>query len=101
MIETINVCCPECKCIIVVNKKTGEVVEMRKPILEDSTGDRFKDAFEKVKKSPEIVEEKFRAAQEKEKNKFQKLDELFKEKMKEVKEKGEDGLPPERPYDLD
>lgn len=86
---------------MVVNKKTGEVVETRKPILEDSTGDRFKDAFEKVKKSPEIAEEKFRAAQEKEKNKFEKLDALFKEKMKEVKEKGEDDLPPERPYDLD
>ncbi|MBN1899715.1 hypothetical protein JW926_00150 [Candidatus Sumerlaeota bacterium] len=101
MVETINVRCPECKCVIVVDKKTGEVIETRKPILEDSTGDRFKDAFEKVKKSQEIAEEKFRAAREKEKNKFQKLDALFKEKMKEVKEKGEEGLPPERPYDLD
>lgn len=99
--ETIKVSCPECKSILVINRKTGEVVELRKPILEDSTGDRFKDAFEKVKKSQEIVEEKFRAAQLKEKNKFQKLDALFKEKMKEVKEKGEEDLPPERPYDLD
>jgi len=100
MDEMIKVTCPECDCILVVNRKTGEVVETRKPILEESTGDRFQDAFLKVKKSKEIAEEKFRAAQEKEKDKFKKLDALFSEKLKEVKEKGESG-PPERPFDLE
>jgi len=100
MIETMNIACPECKCILVINRKTGDVVEVRKPILEESTGDRFKDAFEKVKRSPAVTEEKFRQAREKEKDKFKKLDALFAEKLKEVKEKGDVG-PPDRPMDLD
>ena len=85
--ESMKVTCPECKCILVIDKKTGNVIEKRKPILEESTGDRFEDAFQKVKKSHEITEGKFRAAQEKEKHKFEKLDALFNEKLKEVREK--------------
>jgi hypothetical protein len=100
MDDFIKVTCPECNCILVVNKKTGEVVETRKPILEETTGDRFKDAFLKVKRSSALTEEKFRAAQEREKDKSKKLDALFSEKLKEIKEKGETG-PPERPMDLD
>lgn len=100
MDDTIKVSCPECNSILVVNRKTGEVIEIRKPILEESTGDRFEDAFIKVKKSKEMVEEKFRAAQEKERDKFKKLDALFSEKLKEVQERGESG-PPERPFDLE
>jgi len=100
MIETMKITCPECKSILVINRKTGDVIEVRKPLLEESTGDRFKDAFEKVKQSRAIVEEKFRQAQEKEKDKFKKLDALFSEKLKEVREKGDIG-PPESPLDLD
>ncbi len=100
MIETMNISCPECKCILVINRKTGDVVEVRKPILEESTGDRFKDAFEKVKQSKAVAEEKFQKAREKEKDKYKKLDALFNEKLKEVKEKGDTG-PPDRPMDLD
>jgi len=98
--ETIKVSCPHCKCVLVINKKTGDVIEVRKPILEETSGDRFKDAFQKVKKSQAIAEEKFQAAREKEKNKKEKLDALFKEKLQEVKDKGDTG-PPERPFDLD
>ncbi len=100
MSETMKVNCPICKSVLVVEKKTGKVVETRKPILEESTGDRFEDAFLKVKKSSAIAEEKFRAAREKEKHKREKLDALFSERLKEVKEKGETG-PPQRPFDLD
>jgi len=100
MTETMKITCPECHSILVVDKKTGKVLEVRKPILDETTGDRFQDAFEKVKKSQAIAEEKFRAAREKEKDKMKKLDALFTEKLKEVKEKGDTG-PPERLFDLD
>ena len=100
MDDTFKVTCPECNCILVVDRKTGEVIETRKPILEESTGDRFEDAFQKVKKSKEIAEEKFRAAQEKERDKFKKLDDLFSEKLKEAQQKG-DIAPPQRPFDLE
>ena len=98
--ETFKVTCPGCKYVLVIDKKSGNIVETRKPILEESSGDRFKDAFEKVRHSHELAEEKFRSAREKEKSKFEKLDALFSEKLKEVREKGDDG-PPESPFDLD
>ena len=100
MEETLKVTCPVCKSVLIIERKTGNILEVRKPILEDSSGDRFKDAFEKVRQSQAIAEEKFRTAQKKEKEKFKKLDELFNEKLKEVKEKGDTG-PPDRPFDLD
>ena len=100
MPEILKVTCPVCKSVLVIEKKTGKVIETRKPILEESTGDRFKDAFQKVKQSSKIAEEKFKQAREKERDKLKKLDALFSEKLKEVKEKGEIG-PPERPFDLD
>jgi hypothetical protein len=100
MLDTINVICPECDCILVVDKKNGKVIETRKPIIEESTGDRFLDAFQKVKKSSSIAEEKFRAAREKEKEKMTKLDALFSEKLKEIKENGDTGKP-RSPFDLD
>lgn len=101
MPETIKITCPECRNILVVEKKSGKVLEVRKPLLEESTGDRFKDAFLRVKGSQERAEQKFREAQEREREKKSKLDSLFSEKLKEVQEKGDDDIPPERPFDLD
>ena len=100
MIETIKVTCPDCRCILIVDKKTGEVIEKREPILEESTGDRFEDAFLKVKSAKDRAEEKFRAAQEREKDKKKKLDELFSQKLREVKERGDTGRP-DNPLDMD
>jgi uncharacterized Zn finger protein (UPF0148 family) len=93
-----QITCPECKTILIVERRTGKVVEVRRPILEQSTGDRFEDAFKKVRERKTQAEEKFRKALESEESKSSKLDRLFQEKLKEVEESGEE-LRPTNPYD--
>ncbi len=49
MLRTLNITCPCCDTILVVNKDTGEIIEERKPLVEKSSGDRFKDALQAQK----------------------------------------------------
>ncbi len=101
MLETLTVTCPDCKTTLIINKKTGEIIEVRKPILEDTTGDRFKDAFLKVKSSKERAEAKFNEAKDKRTERLKNLDQIFKDTMKKVQEKGDEEEKPVSPYDLD
>lgn len=96
----IEVKCPECETILIVNRKTGKVEEVRKPILEESTGDRFEDAFKKVKQSKDTLEDRFAQAKAREREKAAKLDALFKENLDKAREKGPIEKP-EREFDLD
>lgn len=97
--ETLNVKCPDCNTILVVDRKTGEVLEVRKPILENSTGDRFEDARLKVKDSTARAERLFEEARQKEKDKMARLNALFDEKKAELKDKPI--TRPDRPIDQD
>ena len=101
MDDTIKVECPCCKTVLVVDRHKGTVLEHRKPILEESTGDRFEDAFLKVKKSKEAVEQKFAEAQRKERERKDKLESLFEKELKRVKESGEEVTKPHRDIDLE
>lgn len=98
--DFLEITCPECKTILIVNKRTGKVVEVRKPILEDSTGDRFEDAFQKVKRSKSDLEKKFAEARERERTKMDRLDALFKEGLEQAKKEGPI-TKPKRDFDLD
>jgi hypothetical protein len=98
--ETIIVTCPCCRTILIVERRSGKVVEQRKPIVEESTGDRFEDAFLKVKKQKERLEEKFLEARKKESEKKEKLEKIFKESLERAKEEGPPEKP-QRPIDLD
>ena len=98
--ETIQVKCPDCQTILIVDRKSGKVVETRKPILEETTGDRFKDAFEKVRRASDRVESKFEEARKKEKNKLERLNAIFDEGLKKAKEEGP-VTKPQRDIDLD
>ncbi|HEX2973054.1 MAG TPA: hypothetical protein VHP11_12020 [Tepidisphaeraceae bacterium] len=95
-----EITCPDCKNILIVRRRDGKVMEVRKPILEESTGDRFDDAFLKVKRSQSEIEKKFEAAREKEKNKMERLNALFKEGMERTQKEGPIKRP-EREVDLD
>ncbi|MEO8376555.1 MAG: hypothetical protein ABI579_02705 [Candidatus Sumerlaeota bacterium] len=97
--ETLKVTCPDCKNVLLVDKKTGQVIEVRRPILDDSTGDRFEDARLKVLDSNNRAEKLFQEAKQKEKDKFAKLDAIFKEKREEFKDQPIEK--PERPIDFD
>lgn len=95
--ETFEITCPGCKTILIVDRRTGKIVEKRKPIVEDSTGDRFEDARLRVKGAGSRIEEKVEAAKKAEKEKLAKLEALFKDRQKEIEEKGE---PIEKPDDI-
>jgi Zn-finger nucleic acid-binding protein len=99
MVETISVICPDCGNILIVNRKTGKILEVRRPLVEDSTGDRFDDAFKKAKRAEEEAERKFEEARQKEKDKMSRLDKIFKDEMERVKD--EPIEKPLRDIDLD
>jgi len=98
--DFLEIKCPECEIILIIDKRRGEIVETRKPIISDSTGDRFDDAFKKVKQSRGIVEQKVQNAREREQQKFDRLDAIFKESLEKA---GKDGPieKPDREMDLD
>jgi hypothetical protein len=100
MDETLTVECPGCHSVLVVDRRTGKVLETRKPIREESSGDRLDDAFKNVNERASKLEQKMKAIQEAEKSKRAKLDNLFKEGLDRAKESGESGAP-RSPFDLD
>jgi len=98
--DTLKITCPCCKTILIVDRRKGAILEERRPILEDSTGDRFEDAFLKVRRSKEVAEAKFTEAQRKERERKAKIESLFNEELKRIKESG-DTSRPKRDIDLD
>lgn len=86
MSETLQVECPDCQVILIVDRKTGKVLETRRPIVADSTGDRFEDARQKVLNAQDRAEQKFEEAKEKRKSRMAELDKLFAEKKEELKD---------------
>ena len=97
--DFIHVTCPDCKNILVVNRRTGELVEVRRPLVEESTGDRFEDAKLKVQRQQSELEKKFEEAKERERRKMERLNQLFNEGLKQAREEGSVSRP-ERDIDL-
>jgi hypothetical protein len=98
--EFFEIACPDCKTILIVRRRDGKIAEQRKPILAESTGDRFEDAFLKVKRSKGEIEKKVEEAREKEKTKMDRLNALFKEGLERTQKEGPIKKP-ERELDLD
>ena len=90
MSDTVNVTCPCCQTILVVEKKSGHVLEERKPIVEESTGDRYEDALKKVQGRAGEAEEKFNRFKSEQDAKKARLNALFDERVKEIQDSGED-----------
>ena len=88
--------CPDCNTILIVDRLSGKILEVRKPLLEESesTGDRFEDARKRVESSHDRVNEKVEEVQRAQKEKMAKLDALFSERKKEIEDSGE---PVEKP----
>ena len=55
--------CPCCNTILVIDRIDGKVIEERRPILEQSSGDRFKDALIKSKQQKVTIEKKFKESE--------------------------------------
>lgn len=100
-IRTYNITCPECNTILVINRDTGDIVEVRKPLVEHSSGDRFTDALRAHKEHSEKLGSIFKdsisdvARQEEERRK------VFKESLEKAREEGVDDYKELRDIDLD
>ena len=92
--------CPCCNTILVIDRKDGKVVEERRPILEQSTGDRFKDALIKSKQQKVTIEKKFKISKNAHKKRSESLQNIFDESLKKVKE-SDDKSKPLTPFDYD
>lgn len=98
MEENIKVKCPGCENILIVRRRDGKLLEVRKPIVEESTGDRFEDAFIKVRGSGEAVRAKVAEAKKREAEKLKGADDFFKQALERAKEAG--GEKPFNPMDM-
>lgn len=99
MDDTLTIKCPGCETVLVVLRKTGEIIEVRKPIGDAATGDRFEDARQKVLSQSDRAEKLFEEARRKEKEKHARLEALFREKRDELKDQPIER--PDRPIDRD
>jgi hypothetical protein len=101
MAELLKVECPECRCTLFVERATGRVVEVRKPVSDQMKGeDRFDALFRKAKNRGDAAMQKFAEAQEREKTKLDRLNSLFEETKDRVEESGDIG-PEIRDMDMD
>lgn len=81
--------CPCCNTILIVDRRNGKILDERRPILEQSTGDRYQDALKKVRERGSVAEEKYQKFHAERGEKMAKLDALFNETVKKVEESGE------------
>ena len=93
MDNTLKITCPCCDTILIVDRRKGTILEQRKPILKESTGDRYEDAFKKVRDSKTVAEARFESARQEEKTRKERIEALFKEGLKRVKESGDTSKP--------
>lgn len=96
----IKITCPCCNAILIFDRIEEKVVEVRKPILEQSTGDRFRDAFIKSKQQKAEIERKFKDSEEAHQKRSKSLQEIFNKSLKKVKKSG-DKSKPETPFGFD
>jgi uncharacterized Zn finger protein (UPF0148 family) len=85
--DILEVTCPDCRTVLVVDRKTGKVLEVKRPIGEASTGDRFEDARAKVLGTKARAESKFDEVKERSRRRLDELDKLFKDRKDELKDR--------------
>ncbi|MGF1572450.1 MAG: hypothetical protein ACFCU1_05195 [Sumerlaeia bacterium] len=94
--KPLEVKCPGCNGVLIIDSKTGAILEHRKPLLKEgeTTGNRFDDARKRVDTAAERLAKKVAEAEEAQRTKMSRLDALFSERKSELEESGE---PIERP----
>ncbi len=100
MRKEFKVTCPCCDTILILDRVSGKVLETRKPLVEESTGDRFKDAFLKVEKDKARVADALDNVKEKQEAKRKAAEDLFNASLKEAK-KEKDSIKPNSIFDSD
>ncbi len=99
MEKDIKVNCPCCDSILIVDRISGKILETRRPLVEQSSGDRLEDAFLKSKQDKEKVASAFDNIKEKQEEKKKLAEDLFNASLKSAKDSG--GEKPRSIFDSD
>jgi len=86
MQEIFKITCPCCRSILVIRRRDGAVLETREPLLKESSGDRFQDAFKKVKERGKEIDSKIQEVKKQEEDRKKGADDFFKEALKRAQE---------------
>ncbi len=100
-IRTYNITCPCCQTILVVNRDTGKILEERKPLVDDPSGDRFADAMRARKEHADKMKTLFDKSLSSVAEKDEERRSVFEESLKKAREEGADDYRPIRDIDLD
>ncbi len=99
MEKEFKVNCPCCDSILVIDRASGKILETRKPLVNESTGDRFKDAFLKRDQDKERLAGAFDNIKEKQEKKKRAAAELFNASLDSAR--NEDAEKPHSIFDQD
>ena len=99
MEKEIKVSCPGCSSVLIIDRMSGKILETRKPLVEQSTGDRLEDAFLKQKQDKEARNAEFDNFKENEDKKKKLAEDLFKASLEDVKDDGD--VKPHSIFDAD
>lgn len=97
--DNLEILCPDCKALLVVDPATGHVLEHRsaKPVR---TIGSFEDAFSAMKSSDESREDRFAASVAAQKKRADELSRSFEHLVRKTAEE-DDGTPPPNPLGID
>jgi hypothetical protein len=96
--EPLEVVCPECRSLILVDPATGGVLEHKAP-PKPKTFESFEDAVKAMKSADASSEDRFRASVDAEKKRAEILAKAFDDLVKKAEEEGP--TPPPNPFDHD
>jgi len=99
MEKDIKLACPCCGAILFVDRISGQITETRKPLVENSTGDRLEDAFLKVKQDKDSRNNIFDNMKQIQEQKKKLAEELFKASLEDAKKT--EGEKPRSIFDAD
>jgi hypothetical protein len=96
MKRELTVTCPGCHTILVIDRNNGAVLETRKKLVEESSGDRFADAFKKVDEDKKKRDDLFDTLGQTLAKRKKAAEELFNASLEEAIN---DDTPPENIFD--
>lgn len=96
--NTLEVICPDCKAVLVIDLGTGGVLEHKSAPKGKSFGS-IEDALSAMKSADQNREDRFRASVEAEKKRAEFLSKQFEHLVKQAEE--DPGPPPKNPLDLE
>jgi len=99
MEKELRINCPGCGTVLIVDRISGKILETRKPLVDNSTGDRLKDAFLKAEQDREKRAAAFDNMKEIQEKKRKLAEDIFNASMEDSKNRGDER--PDSIFDAD